>query len=295
MAVPDEDWKHFLDSTKEEPEEVETDEEDEPEDPKKAAKSDQDDPDEKDEDDPDEEDDSKQDDDSKKDDPSNKKTGDDTYKPRLKQFLNDDGSLKAKEIEDAYVESGKRAVTLDKQVKDLTEQFEGMRTDYGALLDAIKAKPDIAKALFGEEGAKKLANSQPASAQPAKQTDPLLQHLSAQMTRQSRTAYDEFVKAHPEAATDPEKARLIGEFLEIHGATYRKQHDGEIPSMKESLEAAYRYYGWDLEVEKKESVATAAKNAAATRSSGTAKRSATKKETTLSEEFFAKKLGVKLK
>lgn len=297
MADQDEDWKKFLESTEDDPDEVETPDEgedeteDKPGDPKKKPdKSEEvegdddpdagkDDPDENEDDDPDEDDESA----------GKKKSDEDVYKPRLKQFLNEDGTLNAEKIEKSYVESGKQAVELNKKV----EAIEGR---YNDLLKAIKAKPDVAKALFGEEGAKKLAaDSAVPEGDPEAPTHPLLQHLEAQMTNTSKAQYNEFVEAHPEAVTDPEKARLIGSFLKTHGAVYRQEHNGEIPSMKESLEAAYRYYGWDLEIKDKEDVATAAKRAAATRGTPQGGRQATKKEISQGEEFFAKKLGVKLK
>lgn len=294
MADQDEDWKKFLDSTEEDPEEVETEddsedetEEDDPKDKKPAKKSD------KDEDDnPDDEEDSEEEDDSDEEDAAKA----DDYKPRLKQFLNKDGSLNAKKIEDAYVESGKQAVELNKKYEDLSGRFD-------QLLGAIKAKPDIAKTLFGEEGAKKLANDTSietsgsggggGNQEPA---NPLLQHLDAQLKNASKREYNEFVEAHPEAVTDPEKARKIGEFLKVHGEVYRRENNGEIPSMKESLEAAYRYHGWDLEIEGKEDVATAAKKAAATRTTPRGGKSkASKSEIQKGEQFFANKLGVKLR
>lgn len=298
MAQLDEDWKKFLDSTEEEPEEVETAEaEDETEEIEGADEDDETaESDEDDEEETDEADESEEDDDTKKAKKGKKEKSDsDTYKPRLKQFLNDDGSLNAKKIEEGYIESGKQAVKLNEQVTELTQTTEKLRTDYGALLDAIKAKPDIAKALFGEEGAKKLASSPSLAAKKTEESNPLLKHIEAQMNNASTREYDEFVKAHPEAATDPEKARKIGSFMKLYGQNYRDEHNGEIPSMKEALEAAYKFHGWDLKVKSKEDVAIAAKKAAATRSSGNAKRSTAKKSTEYGEQYFAQKLGVKLK
>lgn len=287
MAVSDDDWRKFLDSTEEDPEEVETDDEleDETEDDEEAEA-------EKKTKKPEKGEEENSDDEGEGDDPDEEEAGDPadkgTYTPRLKQFLTKDGTLDAKKIEDAYVESGKQAVALNKKV----EEIEG---NYNSLLEAIKAKPEVAKALFGEEGAKKLTNSQPASGGGDLPQHPLLQHLEAQMKNNSTAEYNEFVELHPESVTDPEKARKIGSFLKTHGAIYREEHNGEIPSMKESLEAAYRYYGWDLEIKGKEDIATAAKKTAATRTTPQGKRQATKKETSQGEQFFAKKLGVKLK
>lgn len=307
MAVSDEDWKAFMDSTELDPDEVETDDEleDEPDDqeeddpkadPKKSKKDEEEDPDDPEEDDDSEEED--EDDPEEDDDPAKKKGGDDDYKPRLKQFLNDDGTLNAKSIEDAYVESGKQAVQLNSDLRQ-------SREDYTELLGAIKANPEAAKLLFGEDGAKKLAENSniPKGGTPGGNggndvdlsSHPLFKHLEAQMNNASRKEYEEFVDAHPEAVTDPKKAELIGEFLKVHGEMYRRTHNGEIPSMKDSLEAAYRYHGWDTEIKSKEELATAAKKTAATRKNGGAKKTATKKEVSKGEEFFARKLGVTLK
>lgn len=305
MAEQDDDWEKFLKATEEDDEEVETGNEPEDEPQGSDDDSDEQDPDkskeDEDKDDPKEGDDSDEDDDPDKgkgdDDADTNPKGDDPaddYKPRLKQFLNEDGSYNIKKAEDAYVESGKHAV-------ELKNKFEELGGQYDQLLGAIKAKPKVAEELFGKEGAQKLANDSSISSKKDGGGDPemkhpLLQHLDAKMKNTSKREYNEFVELHPEAVTDPEKARKIGIFLKTHGATYREENDGEIPSMKESLEAAYRYYGWDLEIKNKEDVATAAKKAAATRRTpGGGKKKAKKNEVEKGEEFFARKLGVKLK
>lgn len=305
MAVSDEDWKKFMDSTELDPEEVETgiDPEDEPDDPdeeedpkadpKKSKEDVEEDPDDP-EEDPDKGDDPEED---EEEDPKKDPKPSD-YQPRLKQFIKDDGEYDLETAEKSYIESGKQAVKLDNDLKQIT-------ADYGELLGAIKAKPEVAEAIFGKEGAKQiLANDRiPTGGDPSgagKGSDPvashpLLKHLEAQQANASRKEYNDFVETHPEAVTDPEKARKIGTFLKKHGEIYREENNGEIPSMKESLEEAYRYYGWDLEIKKKEDVASAAKKTAATRRTPSAKRAATKKETSQGEQFFANKLGVKLK
>lgn len=309
MAVPDEDWKKFIDATADESDDVETDDESEDEidegnqgdDKDDSAKSKQDagdgdddsgeagKTDDSEEDDADDKDDDK--DDSKDD------SGEDSYKPRLKQFLNSDGSLNAKKIETGYIESGKQAV-------ELNTKLEESNKNYSDLLGAIAANQGAAELLFGKEGAQKFISQTKATAggdtsKDAPATDlsqhPLIKHLTAQMTNASKSEYNTFVEAHPESVTDPEKARKIGVFLKQHGAIYREEHDGEIPGMKESLEAAYRYYGWDQELKDKQDVATAAKKAAATRTTPQGKAKATKKEISTGEQFFAGKLGVKLK
>ncbi len=308
MAVSDEDWKNFLDSTELDPDEVETgdDPEDEPNDPpeedpkadpKKSTEEEDEDPDDPEEDpaDPKDPKNDPEEDDPEEDPKDPKKDSD--YQPRLKQFLKDDGSVDLENLEKSYIESGKQAVKLDTDLKQI-------RSDYGELLGAIKAKPEVAEALFGKEGAKQILenNNIPTGGSPSGgsgsdpvASHPLLKHLEAQQANASKREYEEFVEAHPEAVTDPEKARKIGTFLKKHGEIYREENNGEIPSMKASLEEAYRYYGWDLEIKKKEDVATAAKRTAATRRTPSAKRAATKKESSMGEQFFANKLGVKLK
>lgn len=300
MAISDEDWRKFVDATEEDSEEVETDDKSEDENDDDAKGDDKDDTKKSKQDEGDADDDSGEDDkksDSEEDDDDDKKKSqDDSYKPRLKQFLNDDGTLNAEKIEKSYVESGKQAV-------ELNGKLEESNKNYSDLLGAIKANPKAAILLFGEEAAKKFINDdsiQTGSNANDKGTgdlsqNPLIRHLSAQMTRTSKSEYNDFVKAHPESVTDPEKARQIGVFLKQHGAIYREENDGEIPSMKESLEAAYRYYGWDLEIKNKNDVANAAKNSAATRATPQGGHKASKKEVSQGEQFFAQKLGVKLK
>ncbi len=303
MAVADEDWQKFIAATEEDPdeveteesedEEIETDEDDDKKKPKKSDKDDEDDPDPKkdpkkvESEEEDEEDDPEGDDDPK-----------DPPKPRVKQFLNDKGEFDLKRAEKAYVESSKEAVRLN-------GELESTKEGYTKLLDALATNPKAAEALFGKDGAKKFLESRGKSGgaggdagagSDALDNHPVIQHLQAKMDNDSRKEYDEFVGAHPEAVTDPEKRRLIGEFLKLHGQVYRAQHKGEIPNMKDALEAAYRYHGWELETtSKKEDVAIAAKKAAATRSSGNAKKGGKKNEVSQGEKFFAQKLGVSLK
>lgn len=299
MAASDDDWKKFLQATEDDPDEVEIGDEpeDEPEEEEADAEElsdgalEDDEPEDEEEEEPEGDDSEK----SKAKKPKGKKKAVGEYQPRLKQFLNDEGALDAKKIEDAYVESGKNAVELDKQLKTVNG-------NYSQLLDAIAAKPEAAKTLFGEAGAKEFLQSRSAGDSPAapnapKTTDPLLKHVEAQLNNRAKQEYDTFVEDHPEAATDPTKSKLIGEFMDLHGTVYRQQHGGEIPSMKDSLEAAYKYYGWDLGVSEKEKIANAAKKTAATRSTAHAggKRKATKSEASKAEQFFARKLGVTLK
>lgn len=293
MADLDADWKKFLDATLEDDEEVETPVEDEPEIDDADEEIEQDDDQEEDaEDDEDEED-------SEEDDPKKSKTGKKkpvAFKPRLKQFINDDGTLKAQELETAYIESSKNGVKLSKDLKTATESLTKVNGDYSALLSAIKGKPEIAEALFGKEGAKQLANSNVQPAKPDGETDdPDLRDLKARRRNESQKQYDDFVEKHPEAVTDPERSRLIGEFLDTFGPVYRKNHGGETATMKEGLEQAYKFYGWETKDDKKDKIANAAKKKAATKTTPRARRPATKKEASMSEQFFAAKLGVKLK
>ncbi len=293
----DEDWKKFMDATQQDAEEVETDPTEDTED---ETKNPQDDPantpanpNEDEEENPA----NPAEDSEEEGNPEESKPSASDYKPRLGQFVKSDGTYDIEKAEKAYIESSKQGVKLN---KDLENTQDG----YNQLLGAIKAKPEVAKALFGEEGAKQLlADGRiPTGGNPGASGNgadglsdhPLIKHLEAQMNAQSRKEYNEFVEAHPEAVTDPEKASKIGEFLKFYGTFYKSQNDGQLPTMKEALEAAYRQYGWTEEIKNKEDVATAAKRAAATQRTPGAKRAPTKKEVTQSEQFFAKKLGVKL-
>lgn len=311
MAEQDEDWQAFMAATELDDDDVETlsgedenleDEKlDDPDDPdkKKSTKPGEkggdggegDDPDEG--KDPKETDGKKKPDSGKADDPDDAKdpkkpdpkAGDETYKPRLTQFLNDSGELDVKKVEDAYIASSKEGVRLNDELEKVQGQVK-------QLLQAIAADPEVAKKILGEEAAKSV--SKDGSIQPEKK-DPVLADYEAKMVKKSRQEYTEFVDAHPEAVSDPEKAKKIGEFLKFYGPWYQQTNDGEIAGMKDSLEAAYRQFGWDLEVDKKETVATATRDKAATRSTPQGKKPKTgKNELTKEESFFAKKLGVTL-
>lgn len=297
MSKEDDDWKAFMDSVDDPDEPVETDpiEDSEDEDSeenddentedkskksKKAAKGGKaEDDEESDEDDSEEEDDAEDAD-------KGKKPKTDTYKPRLKQFLNDDGSLDPERIEKSYIENSKETVRINGELQETKEKYD-------RLVEAIKAKPDAAKILLGEEGAKNLAKGGTSEGQ--QQLDPITAHVKAQLDNQSKREYKDFVDEHPESVTDPDKAQKIGRFLKIFGEEYREANNGELPSMKNGLEAAYRYYGWDLEISKKEEVANAGKKKAATKSTPNKKTPAPKQKKNELEGFFAKKLGVKVK
>ena len=291
----DEDWKKFMDSTQEDPEEVETDpvedEEDEPSNPPEKPETKPTNPKGDEEDNPDD----PEEDPNEEDDPEEAKPNASGYQPKLKQFINDDGNYDIEKSEKAYIESSKQSVKLDKELKET-------QAGYSQLLGVIKNKPEVAKALFGEEGAKQLmedgriptGGNSGGSGGADLSGHPLLKHLQAEMNARAKQDYNDFVEVHPEAVTDPDKAGKIGEYLKFYGAWYQGQNDGQIPPMKEALEAAYRHFGWDLETKKKEDLAIAAKKTAATRRTSGAKRVPTKKEVTQGEQFFAKKLGVKL-
>jgi len=304
MANPDQDWDEFMKATQEEPEEVETDDELEDEDledeepevdedqeesekgkekpGKKSEKTASKETDEEEKDDDAEED----DDEEEKETPAKS----DGYKPRLKQFKNEDGTLNAEALEKSYIKTSKTVLDTQEKLKEL----EG---NHNQLLQAIAAKPEIAETLFGKDGAKKLqqnSKAQPGQSGSQKDRDPMLIHLEAQMNNKSRKEYADFVENNPESVTDPERAEKIGRFLKIYGATHREENNGEIPPMGEALREAYRYYGWDVNDKNKEDVAIAAKKTAATRSTSQGKKPASKKKASDAESFFAKKLGVKL-
>lgn len=308
MAVEDKDWQDFLNSTEKNDPDVETELDEEPEDekddldeeeeaptkndPKKGKENTPDDQEEG--DDPEEDD---EEEDPEKDKPEE-------YKPRLKQFIDKDGKYNLEKAEKSYIESGKQAVKLEKDLKESNDTLEEVRNGYSQLLGAIKAKPEVAKQLFGEDGAKRLLADQniPNGGTPQVGSEsnadisghPLLRHLEAQFQNRNKKEYDDFIETHPEAISDPERKRKIGEFLEIRGPLYTKQNNGEIMSLAQGLKEAYEHYGWDKEDAEAEKVATAAKKAAATRSNGGAKTTKKKSEVSKGEDFFAKKLGVKL-
>lgn len=307
MAKTDEDWKNFMNSINETGEDVETDDdestedeteqeveeeetEDESKKSKKAAKGDKADESEEDT----EEEESDEDDDAEDaDKDKGKKSKSDTYKPRLSQFLNEDGSVSVERLEKSYIENSKEAVRLKSENEDVIGK-------YNTLVEAIKSKPEVAEALFGKEGAKNLTKGQPPEGQ--QRLDPYSAHIKAQMENQSKKDYNDFADAHPEIATDSDKAKKIGSFLKLFGQQYREENGGEIPSMKQGLEAAYRYYGWGATTEKekekakkKEDVASAAKKKAATVHTSNKKTPVSKQKKSELEGFFAQKLGVKVK
>lgn len=308
MADTDDDWKAFLEATELDDDDVETpsgedenleDEELDEDDPtkKKSTESDKkggdggedDDPEKgKDPKDPKKPDSTKDDDPEKGKDPKkpDPKADDETYKPRLTQFLNDNGELDVKKVEDAYIASSKEGVRLNDELSKVQDQLK-------QVLSAIAKDPEAAKKILGEEGAARVAKD--GSTQPEAK-DPILADYEAKMVKKSHQEYDEFIEGHPEAVSDPEKARKIGEFLKFYGPWYQQTNGGEIAGMKDSLEAAYRQFGWDLEVDKTEKVASAAKDKAATRSTPQGKKPSKTGANNLTkqEEFFAKKLGVKL-
>lgn len=247
---------------------------------KKAAKgAEVDDDEESEEDDTDEEDENEIVDEGKK-----PKSG--TYKPRLKQFFNDDGKLDSEKLETAYIESSKQGVKLN-------EDLEKEREKYTRLVDAIKAKPEAAKILLGEEGAKNLAKE--GDLEDKQTLDPYARHIKAQLDKANKKEYNDFIDAHPEAATDPEKIQKIGKFLKRYAVEYAEDNDGELPTMKNAFEAAYRYYDWSLGTTKEEDLAIAAKKNGSTRHTPNKKHPVKKQKKSDMTEFFANKMNVKLK
>lgn len=208
----------------------------------------------------------------------------DAYKSKLTQFHNDEDELDIEKIEKAYIETSKEGVRLNSRVEEVEGQMK-------QLLQAIAKDPDVAKKVLGEEGAKTLDSDIKGTTPPA---DPIVADYEAKLTKQSRQEYNDFVEVHPESVSDPDKAAKISSFLKFYGPWYSKENGGEIAGMKDSLEAAYRHHGWDLEVESKEDLASAARDAAATKRPPAGKKSSKKGGFTKEETFFANKLGVKL-
>lgn len=319
--MADQDWDTFMASTKEGQEEVETPETEEDEtpeapevDPKQTpAKSTEDEEPENPENpeapekDPkgpepaaDEEDDLV--DPKSKPDEAPAPSGDEGYKPRLTQFVDKDGKLDPEKIEKAYIESSKEAVRLANELK---EQQEGNKE----ILVKIANDPDLAKAFFTKEQLDEIERNggvPKPGAQP--NDDPVRSHFEAQLLKTQREEYDDFVDKNPTATTDPDRAKKISEFIPVHRDLYRKENGGMLPSMKDTLTAAFRYHGWPLaeDVEQKESTAEIArkaketeealkaasrKNAAATKTPSQSKKAPAKQEFTKEQLFFAGKLG----
>lgn len=298
MATDDDSWEHFMDSIGEE-EEVETDDDDDSEDEnsgtddkskkKGSKKSDEDDADKgKGSDDDDSDDDDSDKDDDAGDDDKDKGGDSEAYKPRLKQFFNDDGELDAEKIEKSYIANSR-------ETKRISDELEVQKGKTQKLLDAIAAKPDIAKALFGEKGAKDLADGKAAD-DGEKQLSPYERHIKSQIDKQNKKQFAEFTEAHPESLTDPDKVAKISKFLSRYGKEYAEDNDGEMPTMKQALEAAYRLNGWELgqskKEAKKEEISSASKKKAATRSTSNKKTPVAKKTKSDLEQMFATKLGV---
>lgn len=312
MADVDNDWDEFMsaaakdygdkpdededidDDELEDDEDADDEQEDKPKKPtKKASKkaadaAEEDDEDESDEDD---DDDSEDDEDESEEEDDESKTSKSTYKPRLKQFFDDKGKPDLKKYEEGYINSSKEAVRLNGELKAERDARVESQGNFTNLAKAIqKNDPDLAKKIFDGDTLKEL-DKKPAADAPK---DPFTRDYEAKLRKQSKAEYDQFIELNPKAVTDPSKADKIGAYLKLYGEWYKEQNDGEIPSMKDALEATYRHFGWDAAKEKKEKVATAAKKTAANRSSGGGKKVAKKSEVSKMESVFAKKLGVKL-
>ena len=312
MADVDKDWDEFMATAAEDYADKDTededldddvddedaDEEDQEDKPKKSTKKaggkdadaeeDDDDSDEEDDDSEDDEDESDEEDDSDDDDSETSKSN---YKPRLKQFFNKDGKPDLKKLEDGYINSSKEAVRINDELKAERDARVESQNNFTNLAKAIKDNdPKLAAKIFDGDTLKEL-DKKPAA---AGDKDPFTRDYEAKLRKQSKAEYDQFIEQNPEAVTDPTKAEKIGSYLKFYGEWFKKENDGEIPSMKEALEATYRHYGWDIQNEKKEKLHTAKKKTAATRSSGSGKKTPKKSEVSKMESHFAKKLGVKL-
>jgi len=288
---PDEDDEDLDDEDLDDDEDADDEEqEDKPKKSTKKAGKEADDAD-GDDDDSDDDDSDDDDEDESEEEDDKSKTSKSTYKPRLKQFFDDKGKPDLKKYEEGYINSSKEAVRLNGELKAALEAHTESQNNFANLAQAIKKNdPELAKKLFDGDTLKELERK-PAADAPK---DPFTRDYEAKLRKQSKAEYDQFIELNPEAVTDPSKAEKIGAYLKLYGEWYKEQNDGEIPSMKEALEATYRHFGWDVAKEKKEKVATAAKKTAANRSSGGGKKVAKKSEVSKMEAVFAKKLGVKL-
>lgn len=180
----------------------------------------------------------------------------DEYKPRLTQFFDKDGKLSVEKIEKGYIETSKEAVRLANELKD---QKEGNRE----ILAKIANDPELAKRFFTPTEIEQIEKAggvpDPKAAQDA---DPVRSHFEAQLLKTQREEYDSFVEANP-SAINPERAQTISDFIPVYRDMYRKENNGMLPSMKETLTAVYRLKGWELaeEVEAKNQVQEEARKA----------------------------------
>jgi hypothetical protein len=163
----------------------------------------------------------------------------DEYKPRLTQFFDKDGKLSTEKIEKGYIETSKEAVRLAQELK---EQKEGNRE----ILAKIANDPELAKRFFTPDEIQQIEKAggvpDPKAAQDA---DPIRSHFEAQLLKTQREEYDSFVEANP-SAIDPARAQTISEFIPLYRDMYRKDNNGMLPSMKDTLTAVYRLKGWEL-------------------------------------------------
>lgn len=189
-----------------------------------------------------------------------------------------DGSVEGyvKRLERAYQKSSDEAIRLNHQLQG--KQATGQQPQ----------PPQQGQ----QQPAQNQQDTQETNSAPAQGEDPVLVHMRTQLDQQAEKDLQDFRKENPEIDTDPEIRENVNKYIKFY-SHYAYQNEGRLPGMRESLDAAYKHFGYNDN--KEEKVANQAKqNASQPKSGSKAKKGSSgsgDKDLTDEEKAFAQKMG----
>lgn len=160
--------------------------------------------------------------------------------------------------------------TLDEYTKNLEEAYANSTAEYAKLN-------------------KSQAEQRQQETTDAPATDPALLYARQQMEQQQSQEFDAFAKDHPEIESDPEIAEKMTKRLATLARTVLAE-DGKVLGMAEGLSMAWS--SLNLGNNQQENTRMAAKDAAATSKTASAKKTVPKTQFTTQQLEFAKKAGL---
>ena len=202
---------------------------------------------------------------------------DEKFEKRFTQFKGESYKEYTPQLEKAYGEALAEMTRTKQKAKESIAQMDTIR-------QAIATDPDFAEKLDALlDGKTNTVTVDPAILKAR-------QDLEDGMTKD----YNDFVESHPELESDPTISEAVNEVLEEYGAMSKKT--GKVMSMKDALNRAWSYLGYNATDTKENIIAKAKESASKSKTGNKAKKVSSSKKGGYTDEQIrmAKKWNVEL-
>jgi hypothetical protein len=193
------------------------------------------------------------------------------FNKRFSQIKGDTPEEYLANLEDAYSKSSTEGQRLNGELTKTQQQVD-------KIMALVAKDPELAKKIetvAGDDAEDVLV-------------DPALAYARAEMQKQMKTDYEEFVAEHSELEDDPELQQEVANLLEQFGEVARKQ--GKILTMREGLEKAWAFLGKDRD--DKDELRNKVKKTAAKPSTSSSKKPKAASKLTPEQLAIAKRFGL---